>query len=219
MRAIRGYKLKKQLFMKGNTGVWVGVVGIILVALFAWWLIATAPKVPTDTGIYSNATSTGTTAGANAGSNSQASQGVPRATRSNASVASIAQSLSGASTFGSWFASTGVAAEVTGKGPYTVFVPTNGSISQLPTGTFTGLSTAEKKRFVAYHVIKGKALDADALVAGQEQALSKDMLNVSYGTDKIPMINSSIIIAAYQGNNGIVYLIDQPLIPPHQTQP
>ncbi|HVU75866.1 MAG TPA: fasciclin domain-containing protein [Candidatus Paceibacterota bacterium] len=204
--------------MKGNTGVWIGVVGIVLVALLAWWLVATAPKVPSDTGIYSNATSTGSTSGTTSGG-SQATQGVPRATRSNASVAAIAQSISGASTFASWFSSTGVAAEVTGKGPYTIFVPTNGSISQLPTGTFTGLSAAQKKRFVEYHVIVGKALDADALVAGQEQALSKDMLNVAYGSNKIPMINSSIIIAAYQGNNGIVYLIDQPLIPPHQTQP
>jgi uncharacterized surface protein with fasciclin (FAS1) repeats len=206
--------------MKGNTGVWVGVIGIILVALFAWWLVATAPKVPTDTGIYSNATSTDTTAGTSGStSGGQATQGVPRATRSNASVAAIAQSISGSSTFGSWFASTGVAAEVTGKGPYTVFVPTNGSISQLTPGTFTNLSAAEKKRFVEYHVIKGKALDADALVAGQEMALSRDVLNISYGADKIPMVNSAIIIAAYQGNNGIVYVIDNALIPPHSTQP
>jgi uncharacterized surface protein with fasciclin (FAS1) repeats len=204
--------------MKGNTGIWIGAIGIILVALFAWWLVATAPKVPTDTGIYSLATSTGTTA-ANSGANSQATQGVPRATRSNASVASIAQNITGASTFASWFASTGVAAEVTGAGPYTIFVPTNGSIGQLASGTFTNLSAAEKKRFVEYHVIKGKALDADALIAGQETALSRDMLNVAYGNDKIPMINSSIIIAAYQGTNGVVYLIDQPLIPPHSTQP
>jgi uncharacterized surface protein with fasciclin (FAS1) repeats len=205
--------------MKMNNGVVVGVVGIILIALFAWWLVATAPKVPTDTGIYSLATSTGTTAANASGGNGQATQGIPRATRSNASVASIAQNITGASTFASWFASTGVAAEVTGSGPYTVFVPTNGSIGQLAPGTFTNLSAAEKKRFVEYHVIKGKALDADALVAGQEMALSRDMLNVAYGSNKIPMINSSIIIAAYQGTNGVVYLIDQPLIPPHQTQP
>jgi uncharacterized surface protein with fasciclin (FAS1) repeats len=203
--------------MKGNTGVWVGVLGIILVALFAWWLIATAPKVPTDTGIYSNASSTSN--GSNvSGSNSQATQGVPLATRSNASVATIAQNVSGSSTFASWFASTGVSAEVTGSGPYTIFVPTNGSIGQLTPGTFSNLSAAEKKRFVEYHVIKGKALDADALVAGQEMALSRDTLNISYGANKIPMVNSSIIIAAYQGNNGIVYVIDQPLIPPHTTQ-
>lgn len=202
--------------MKGTTGIWLGVLGIILIALFAWWLVATAPKVPSSTGLYSLTTPAQTTGSGT--SNAPATQGVPKAVRSNASVAAIAENITGASTFGSWLISTGVGAELSGKGPYTVFVPTNGSVGQLAPGTFTNLSAAGKKRFVEYHVIVGKALDADALVAGQEFALSRDYLNISYGANKIPMVNSSIIIAAYQGTNGIVYLIDNPLIPPTKTQ-
>ena len=49
---------------------------------------------------------------------------------------------------------------------------------------------------------------------GTIQALSRDYLNFSVGTDKIPQVNSSNIIKQILGKNGIVYIIDGVLLPP-----
>lgn len=194
--------------MKSN---WlVGAVVIVVALLLGWWAIT-----PHDTALTEgDGMATTTTEQVNG----NASQQVAVKNYSNQSVLAIAQSISGASTFGSWLTSTGVSAELSGAGQYTVFVPTDGSISQLPPGTYTNLSAAEKKRFVEYHIIKGKALDVDALTAGVETSLSGDALNVSYGQNKIPLINSAIVIEAYKGKNGIVYLVDNALIPPQKAQ-
>ena len=191
--------------MNQNKGLWIwAVIAVIIIALGVWWI---ASNQSTDNGAMATSTTQGKTAPV-----------IPITNRSSSSVLSIAQSIAGASTFASWLNSTGVAAQIQGKGPYTVFVPTDGSIGQLPAGTFSNLSAAEKKRFVQYHVVSGRAIDVTAELAGSITALSKDMLNFSYGNQKLPLVNSSIVITEYKASNGIVYLIDNPLIPPKKTQ-
>jgi uncharacterized surface protein with fasciclin (FAS1) repeats len=138
--------------------------------------------------------------------------------RSSDSVVTIAENLSGATDFASWLSSTGVAAMIKGAGPYTIFVPTDGAISQLPAGTISGLSTAGLKRLVEYHVVSGRAVDVSAENSGSIQALSGDALNFSLGTNNTPMVNSALTITEYKASNGVVYLIDNVLVPPTSTQ-
>ena len=203
---------------KNNTTMWIwGIIIVIIVALGIWWYSASMSSNPTDiaTSTSTTATTTGTGTGTT-GTGTTVTQGVPTTNRSSDSVVAVAESIPGATTFASWLQSTGAAAKITGKGPYTIFVPTDGSVSQLPAGTFTNLSAAAKLRFVEYAIVSGKAIDAGAQnqIAGTIQALSGDSLNFSYGTNKIPMVNSSIVITEYKASNGIVYLIDSPLLPP-----
>ena len=54
--------------------------------------------------------------------------------------------------------------------------------------------------------------------SGSIQALSGDALNFTFGTDNIPMVNSAILITEYKGSNGVVYLIDNVLVPPTSSQ-
>lgn len=140
----------------------------------------------------------------------------PTKSRTRSTVVEVAKSLSGTSQFNALFKSTGVAASITGAGPYTIFVPTNGAFSQLPPGTITKMSTAQKLRFMQYHVIAGRMIDSEAQVAGTVQALSGDALNFSFGVDRIPLVNSAIFIEKYQASNGVVYLIDNVLLPPQR---
>lgn len=138
--------------------------------------------------------------------------------RPSSNVAGIVQGLANGSRFSGLLANTGVSATLTGKGPYTVFVPTDGSFGRLPAGTVNNLSAAELKRLVQYHIISGKMIDVNAQVAGTVQALSKDALNFSYEPDdKSARVNSAKIVAAYKTSNGIVYVIDTVLLPPLTT--
>ncbi len=183
----------------------VGIIVVLLIILGLWWFVQGSPA-----GTSGNATTTAET--------STNSTGTPVATatevRTGSTVAAVVASLSNASTFASLYASTGVAASVTGKGPYTVFVPTNGAFANI-TKTISSMTAAQKKRLVQYHVVVGKMLDLDAVSSGTYTALSKDPLNFQVQPQtKLAYVNSGYAITQYKASNGIVYLISAVLVPP-----
>lgn len=193
--------------MNNNTWGWVAGIVAVLVVVGIWWYVSATPGGQSGT----TASSTQETASSTQGTNVTS---VTVQTRSG-SVAAIVASLSEGSTFNSYLTSTGVASSLTGKGPYTVFVPDNQAFALLPTGTISNLSAAQKKRLVQYHVVSGKALDIDAVSSGTYTALSKDSLNFSVNlTYKQAFVGSGYAITEYKATNGIVYVISAVLIPP-----
>lgn len=139
---------------------------------------------------------------------------------STQSVASIVGSITNGTRFASLFSSTGVGATLTGKGPYTIFVATDGAFSRLTPGTISAMSTADLKRLVQYHVVVGKKLDVDAVNNGQIQALSRDTINFNVDTVKGAVyVNSGYVLHAYKATNGIVYVINSVLLPPTVQKP
>ena len=204
--------------MQNNRTFWVGAVIIIVVGALMYWWVSSGLPLSTWIGLAQKRADTVATSTQNSGT-ANTGAGGPTVSTSKQDVASIVASLQGSSQFKSLFVSTGVSATINPRSvsKYTIFVPTDGAISQLPRGTITGLSAAEKKRLVQYHVISGQAIDVDAQVSGQMQALSGDTLNVTYGENGIPMVNSAIIVAQYNGSNGTVYVIDNVLLPPQRN--
>lgn len=193
-----------------NTGAWVfGVIVVLVLGFGIYWLMNREPagtENPNETATTTPNTATTTTSTPTT---------VIRETRTTATVAEVVASLSDASTFSSYFTSTGVSASVKGTGPYTIFVPSNAAFGKLPAGTVSGLSAAAKKRLVQYHVVSGKKLDIDAIETSTIQALSKDMLNFeALGVNARGKVNNSIVIRQYNAKNGVVYVVDAVLIPP-----
>jgi len=136
-----------------------------------------------------------------------------RVQTSTGTVAAVVANVSNGETFASYLASTGVGATLTGKGPYTVFVSTDGAFSRLAPGTISSMTAAQKKRMVQYHVVAGKLLDVDAINNGQIQALSRDTLNFNVDGNKV-YVNSGYVLQAYKASNGMVYVINAVLLPP-----
>jgi uncharacterized surface protein with fasciclin (FAS1) repeats len=188
--------------------VW-GAVVLVLVGLGVWLLSQSSVDVPLE----KSESGTGTTT-------VFAPSRVGITKRPSSDVASIVASLGGTSQFQALLQSTGVNATLRGTGPYTVFVPTDGAFSLLAQGTISNMSAAEKRRLAQYHVVSGRAIDVEALETGTIAALSKDMLNFDISdTDEIVRVNSAFIIKAYQGKNGVVYLISGVLLPPQKATP
>ena len=203
--------------MNHKARLWLGTVVILIIAsLLAWYLSENQPTLSLVEDSSTTETVTNTS-GSGEVSVPGSNVTITKVIRSTQTVQTIVSSLSGASQFRSLFSSTGVSATVKSTGTYTIFVPTNGAFAQLSGGTISNLSTAEKKRLVQYHVITDRAVDVDAELAGSMRALSGDELNFSYAENKIPMVNSAIVITEYVGKNGIVYLIDNVLLPPKKA--
>jgi uncharacterized surface protein with fasciclin (FAS1) repeats len=130
-------------------------------------------------------------------------------------VPSIAEGLPDATRFSALLGSTGVGSLLKGKGPYTIFVPTDRALSQLPAGFLANMSAAQLKRFVEYAVVTGRAVDVNAVNSGSITALSGDALNFSVNQgDQSARVNSSVVLEGYATKNGLVYLINAALLPP-----
>ena len=116
-----------------------------------------------------------------------------------------------------------------GKGPFTVFAPTNEAFAALPAGTVDNLLKPENKKqldkILTYHVVPGRldteALDRD-IKKGDGKAKLKtvqgDELTVS-GSGKDLMVTddkgntAKVTIADVYQSNGVIQVIDKVLMP------
>ena len=123
----------------------------------------------------------------------------------------------------------GLVDTLSGKGPFTVFAPTNDAFAQLPAGTVDMLLQPENKamltRILTYHVVAGK-WDAKALARlikkGNGQARLK---TVSGGTLTAMMNGNNIIVRDEKGgtatvtiadvyqSNGVIHVVNAVLMP------
>ena len=87
----------------------------------------------------------------------------------------------------------GLVATLEGKGPFTVFAPTNGAFNKLPKGTVENLLKPENKATLAgiltYHVVAGK-LDSKAIAA---------MIKKGNGRAELTTVNGQKLTASMEG--------------------
>eukprot|EP01012_Entosiphon_sulcatum_P033391 TRINITY_DN42265_c0_g1_i1.p1 TRINITY_DN42265_c0_g1~~TRINITY_DN42265_c0_g1_i1.p1 ORF type:complete len:191 (+),score=29.31 TRINITY_DN42265_c0_g1_i1:40-573(+) len=103
-------------------------------------------------------------------------------------------------------------------GPYTVFAPTNEAFNKLPAGTVDGLMKPDQKDALAdilqYHVSVGiykENMFQDGQVIGQ---VNSQNITISKKDGKIKINGTANIIAAIPASNGLIYVIDEVLLPP-----
>ena len=103
-------------------------------------------------------------------------------------------------------------------GPFTVFAPTNAAFDKLPAGTVDGLLKPESKddltNILQYHVSVGvykEEMFKDGQVIGQ---VNGDNITITKKDGKIMVNGKATILAVVPASNGVVYVIDQVLLPP-----
>lgn len=103
-------------------------------------------------------------------------------------------------------------------GPFTVFAPTNEAFKKLPAGTVEDLmKDANKDKLVdvlQYHVFVS-ALQPESFKDGQTlNMVSGDDLKVSVNNGNVTLNGKAHIVSAIPASNGMVYVIDDVLLPP-----
>lgn len=186
----------------------IGLVVVLLAAALLWWWVSVTPAAPAAPAFPHSPVVTPAA--------KPAASSDTKAPATLTTVSSIIAGLKNAGRFASLYSSTGVKAEVTGSGPYTVFVPADSAFALLAPGTINNLSAAQKKRLVEYHVVSGKMLDLDTLFSGTHTALSRDQLNFVVNKG-VAYVNSAYSVEQYKASNGIVYVISAVLLPPQQS--
>ena len=104
-----------------------------------------------------------------------------------------------------------------GKGPFTVFAPTDEAFAKLPAGTVEDLLKPENKEklvsILTYHVVPGAV--SSKKVAGMTSAKTVNGKSVKIsaegGTVKID--NATVTKADIKASNGVIHVIDSVLMP------
>lgn len=101
-------------------------------------------------------------------------------------------------------------------GPFTVFAPTDKGFSKLPEGTVEDLTKPENQSnlrdILEYHVYVG--VIRESMVNGSMNLNQVNGKNVTLTKDgDVLKVNENPILATVQTSNGIIYVIDEVLLP------
>ena len=100
---------------------------------------------------------------------------------------------------------------LSGKGPFTVFAPTNDAFAKLSTVP----SGDALKSVLLYHVASGALTGNEIATAGMIKTLQGANIKAELkGSSLILNGNSKVIIKDIQASNGVIHVIDTVLIPP-----
>lgn len=136
------------------------------------------------------------------------------ATTTSSNIVAFAGSTSSFSTLTTALKAAGLTETLQGKGPYTVFAPTDEAFAALPQETLQRLLEPRNKqtlrRILTYHVVKGQVTSA-----GEVRTLANKPVNVQLdSTSNQITVNNTRVIQPIQTSNGVIYAINEVLIPP-----
>ena len=123
----------------------------------------------------------------------------------------------------------GLVETLEGKGPFTVFAPTNAAFAKLPAGTVDTLLKPENKatltKVLTYHVVAGKVSAADLAKLIKQGKGTAELKTVSGGKLWAMMQGKNIVLKDEKGgmsmvtqadvnqSNGVIHVVDTVVMP------
>lgn len=100
-----------------------------------------------------------------------------------------------------------------GKGPFTVFAPTDEAFAKIPKADLDALLKDKKKltAVLTYHVVAGKVMAAD-VKAGKVKTVQGSELTVSTSMG-VMVDNAKVIKTDIIADNGVIHVIDTVIMP------
>ncbi|WP_230740737.1 fasciclin domain-containing protein [Methanooceanicella nereidis] len=104
---------------------------------------------------------------------------------------------------------------LSGKGPFTVFAPTDAAFDKLPAGTVQSLvnDKPKLKNILTYHVVPGKLTAADIKNMKTLKTVQGQELKVTVIGDKVMVDGATVTNADIMTNNGVIHVIDKVMMP------
>ncbi len=110
----------------------------------------------------------------------------------------------------------GLVETLQGKGPFTVFAPTDEAFAKLPAGTVESLLKPENKEklkgILLYHVVPGKVMAADVKTMKAKTAGGKE-LSIKVEDGKVTVDDAKVVKTDVSASNGVIHVIDSVVLP------
>ena len=104
-----------------------------------------------------------------------------------------------------------------GKGPFTVFAPTDEAFAKLPKGTVEELLKPENKAKLAgiltYHVVAGKVEAKDAVKLKSAKTVNGASFKITASDAGVMVDKAKVVKTDIQCSNGVIHVIDSVIMP------
>ncbi len=109
----------------------------------------------------------------------------------------------------------GLVETLKGKGPFTVFAPTDEAFAKLPKGTVEALlkDKAKLTAILTYHVVSAKVMGADAAKLTTAKTVNGKSLSIKAKGGAVTINGAKVIKADIEASNGVIHVIDTVLLP------
>jgi len=103
-----------------------------------------------------------------------------------------------------------------GKGPFTVFAPTDEAFRKLPAGALEKLlaDKAQLTRVLTYHVVSGKVMAADVVKLTSAKTVEGSAVKISVEGGKVKVNDANVVKTDVGASNGVIHVIDSVILPP-----
>jgi uncharacterized surface protein with fasciclin (FAS1) repeats len=118
-------------------------------------------------------------------------------------------------TLASLLQKSGLAGTLEGKGPFTVFAPTDAAFAKVPKATLASLAKNKSKlrAVLLYHVVKGKVTAAQAMKLRSAKTLEGKPVSIRVSGGKVIVGGATVVKANVMASNGVIHAINKVLIP------
>jgi uncharacterized surface protein with fasciclin (FAS1) repeats len=108
----------------------------------------------------------------------------------------------------------GLVETLKGKGPFTVFAPTDEAFAKIPKADLDALlkDKAKLTRVLTYHVVPGKVMAGD--VAGLKEAKTVEGQSLKIDTSSgVKVDGANVVKTDIEASNGVIHVIDSVILP------
>ena len=101
-----------------------------------------------------------------------------------------------------------------GKGPFTVFAPTDEAFAKIPKADLDALIADKAKltKVLTYHVVAGKVMASDVTKLKDAKTVEGQMVKID-ASNGVMINKSKVVKADIQTSNGVIHVIDTVLMP------
>ncbi len=104
-----------------------------------------------------------------------------------------------------------------GKGPFTVFAPTDEAFAKLPAGTVEDLLKPENHEklvsILTYHVVAGKVMAKDVVKLHEAKTVNGKDVKIMAEGGKVTVDNANVVKTDIACSNGVIHVIDSVILP------
>jgi transforming growth factor-beta-induced protein len=111
----------------------------------------------------------------------------------------------------------GLVETLQGKGPFTVFAPTDEAFAKLPKETLANLLKPQNKdqlvAILKYHVVPGRVMAKDVVKLDSAKTANGESLTITAEDGKVMVDSAGVVKTDIACSNGVIHVIDSVLLP------
>jgi len=140
---------------------------------------------------------------------------IPKEATAPKTIVQTAVAAGSFKTLASLLTKAGLVGTLQGKGPFTVFAPTDAAFAKLPKATLAALAKnkAKLRSVLLYHVVKGNVSAAKVVTLRSAKTLNGKAVSIRVNGGNVLVGGARVTTADVEASNGVIHVVNKVLIP------